>query len=264
MAPARAAPCDSSARRSRSPLPATRSMEFASLRCLDVVMFRSPRRHSYRVPTGPDHDGGNAAPLWLRCLERRSRITMRREHYWDGSCCSLGRERRRLYAGREDHRRAKSTRPAKRQPRCCAAKLFALTGNISNKRPTFRWGFIDAAHFSPAFHNAFGVSPRDFRRAAKAMADRILQHANRGWSKPQQRRRPRAGRPTKGPASGAGKLRFIPAESLLRPLGKHHWVPASQIRKGDAVFKSHGIRDRAVRRQCSLQRKLRRPTQRQR
>jgi AraC-like DNA-binding protein len=128
----------------------------------------------------------------------------------------------------------------------------------------FRWGFIDAAHFSRAFHNAFGVSPRDFRRAAKAMADRILQHANRGWSKPQQRRRPRAGRPTKGPASGAGKLRFIPVESLLRPLGSRHWVPVSQIRKRDAVFKSHGIRDRAVRRQCTLQRKLRRPTQRQR
>src|SRR5580704_15728748 len=77
MAPARAAPCDSSARRSRRPLPATRSMEFTPLRCLDVVMFRSPRRHSYRVPTGPDHDVGNAAPLWLRCLERRPRITMR-------------------------------------------------------------------------------------------------------------------------------------------------------------------------------------------
>src|SRR5258708_12443771 len=76
MAPARAAPCDSSARRSRRPLPATRSMEFAPLRCLDVVMFRSPRRHSYRVPTGPDHDVGNAAPLWLWCLERRRRITI--------------------------------------------------------------------------------------------------------------------------------------------------------------------------------------------
>ena len=75
MAPAKAAPCDSRARRSRRPLPATRSMEFAALRYLDVVMFRSPRRHSYRVPTG--HDVGNAAPLWLRCLERRPRITMR-------------------------------------------------------------------------------------------------------------------------------------------------------------------------------------------
>jgi acetamidase/formamidase/AraC-like DNA-binding protein len=46
----------------------------------------------------------------------------------------------------------------------------------------FRWGFNDAAHFSRAFHDAFGVSPRNFRRAATAqMADRILQHANRGW-----------------------------------------------------------------------------------
>jgi AraC-like DNA-binding protein len=46
----------------------------------------------------------------------------------------------------------------------------------------FRWGFNDAAHFSRAFHDAFGVSPRNFRRAATAeMADRILQYANRGW-----------------------------------------------------------------------------------
>jgi acetamidase/formamidase/AraC-like DNA-binding protein len=46
----------------------------------------------------------------------------------------------------------------------------------------FRWGFNDAAHFSRAFHDAFGVSPRTFRRAATAeQADRMLQHANRGW-----------------------------------------------------------------------------------
>jgi acetamidase/formamidase/AraC-like DNA-binding protein len=46
----------------------------------------------------------------------------------------------------------------------------------------FRWGFNDAAHFSRAFHDAFGVSPRNFRRAATAeLANRILQYANRGW-----------------------------------------------------------------------------------
>jgi acetamidase/formamidase/AraC-like DNA-binding protein len=46
----------------------------------------------------------------------------------------------------------------------------------------FRWGFNDAAHFSRAFHDAYGVSPRNFRRAATAeMADRMLQYANRGW-----------------------------------------------------------------------------------
>ena len=46
----------------------------------------------------------------------------------------------------------------------------------------FRWGFNDAAHFSRAFHDAFGVSPRNFRRVAAAeTTDRILQHANRGW-----------------------------------------------------------------------------------
>jgi acetamidase/formamidase/AraC-like DNA-binding protein len=46
----------------------------------------------------------------------------------------------------------------------------------------FRWGFNDAAHFSRAFHDAFGVSPRNFRRAASAeTAQRMLQYANRGW-----------------------------------------------------------------------------------
>ena len=47
----------------------------------------------------------------------------------------------------------------KGQPRCCAAKLFALTGNISNKRPnllhrvTLDWPFAEVAHWP--FHGSF-------------------------------------------------------------------------------------------------------------
>ena len=31
-----------------------------------------------------------------------------------------------------------------------------------------RWGFLDAAHFSRSFRDAFGVSPSDWRRGAPA------------------------------------------------------------------------------------------------
>jgi AraC-like DNA-binding protein len=41
-----------------------------------------------------------------------------------------------------------------------------LCARLSISQICFRWGFNDSAHFSRAFRNQFGLSPREHRRAA--------------------------------------------------------------------------------------------------
>src|SRR5260370_39969348 len=86
--------------------------------------------------------------------------------------------------------RSCSSAPAKASCTFCARRLERaredltdpVHSHLSISDICFRWGFNDAAHFSRAFHDTYGVSPRNFRRAATAeMADRMLQYANRGW-----------------------------------------------------------------------------------
>jgi acetamidase/formamidase/AraC-like DNA-binding protein len=102
----------------------------------------------------------------------------------------------------------------------------------------FRWGFNDAAHFSRAFHDAFGVSPRNFRRAATAqMADRILQHANRGWPEPPHLLKRKKALAEDAAAATTGDLHLAdggdvaqtdsgPPHSSARP--RHHHLTATQ------------------------------------
>src|SRR6516165_4303577 len=53
-APASNTPRPSRARRSKRPLPATRGTDSAPWRSLDLLMISSPRRNSFRAPTGPE------------------------------------------------------------------------------------------------------------------------------------------------------------------------------------------------------------------
>jgi acetamidase/formamidase/AraC-like DNA-binding protein len=49
----------------------------------------------------------------------------------------------------------------------------------------FRRGFNDAAHFSRAFRDMFGISPRDFRRGGTSESPvRVLPYGHRGWPAP--------------------------------------------------------------------------------
>jgi AraC-like DNA-binding protein len=52
----------------------------------------------------------------------------------------------------------------RRLERCRADIVNPLYAHLSLSDICFRWGFSDAAHFSRAFHDHYGVSPRDYRR----------------------------------------------------------------------------------------------------
>jgi AraC-like DNA-binding protein len=54
----------------------------------------------------------------------------------------------------------------RRLERCRADLASSLAAGQSIGEIALRWGFSDPAYFSRAFRNAYGASPRDFRRAA--------------------------------------------------------------------------------------------------
>jgi AraC-like DNA-binding protein len=55
----------------------------------------------------------------------------------------------------------------RRLERCRAELASPLTAGQSIGEIAQRWGFSDPAYFSRAFRNAYGASPRDYRRAAE-------------------------------------------------------------------------------------------------
>lgn len=60
----------------------------------------------------------------------------------------------------------------RRLDRCRADLISPLHAELSISEICFRWGFNGSAHFSRAFHRQYGVSPRDYRRAAAVAAGR--------------------------------------------------------------------------------------------
>jgi AraC-like DNA-binding protein len=56
----------------------------------------------------------------------------------------------------------------RRLERCRMDLGSPLCARLSISEICFRWGFNDSAHFSRAFRNQYGASPREYRRAANA------------------------------------------------------------------------------------------------
>lgn len=56
----------------------------------------------------------------------------------------------------------------RRLERCRMDLASPMCARLSISEICFRWGFNDSAHFSRAFRNRFGQSPREYRRAAGA------------------------------------------------------------------------------------------------
>lgn len=52
----------------------------------------------------------------------------------------------------------------RRLERCKADLLSPLHSQLSISEICFRWGFNGSAHFSHAFHDQYGIAPRDYRR----------------------------------------------------------------------------------------------------
>jgi len=55
---------------------------------------------------------------------------------------------------------------ARRLERCRSDLTSPLCAQLSISQICYRWGFNSSAHFSRAFKDRFGVSPRDYRRSA--------------------------------------------------------------------------------------------------
>ncbi|WNC95522.1 acetamidase/formamidase family protein (plasmid) [Paraburkholderia sp. FT54] len=65
----------------------------------------------------------------------------------------------------------------------CRSDLFNRQyGHLSISDICFRWGFNDAAHFSHAFRDRYGMSPRQYRRqAAEVSEQKLRKRIQRGW-----------------------------------------------------------------------------------
>ncbi|ETN83550.1 transcriptional regulator, AraC family [Necator americanus] len=62
----------------------------------------------------------------------------------------------------------------RRLERCCSDLANRQYGHLSISDICFRWGFNDAAHFSHAFRDRYGLSPRQYRRQTTEASEQKL------------------------------------------------------------------------------------------
>lgn len=129
----------------------------------------------------------------------------------------------------------------RRLERCRYDLESPINGQLSISDICFRWGFNDAAHFSRAFRDQYGVSPREYRRASSGGAQQGHPWiVNRG--RPDEPGNAVRDERTTQPAADAPDVDFAddgdvalapPAEAqpLLAPLSqdgaRHHYLPVT-------------------------------------
>ncbi|MFT4248097.1 MAG: acetamidase/formamidase family protein [Pseudomonas sp.] len=70
----------------------------------------------------------------------------------------------------------------RRLERCRADLINPVYAHLSISDICYRWSFNDSAHFSRAFKEQYGVSPRKYRRDInQALPGDLLAHISRGW-----------------------------------------------------------------------------------
>lgn len=70
----------------------------------------------------------------------------------------------------------------RRLERCRAELIDPLYAHLSITDICYRWGFNDSAHFSRAFHEQYGSSPRAHRKRVRgALSHSMLLNIGRGW-----------------------------------------------------------------------------------
>ena len=125
----------------------------------------------------------------------------------------------------------------RRLERCRSELINPLYARLSITEICYRWGFNDSAHFSRAFREQYGTSPRAYRKlAGTGAAAGGPAHTGRGWPEGafKELRRlalkpvdeppspKRAASDDTVPAAVANKLPF---PELVAP--KHHYLPAN-------------------------------------
>lgn len=125
----------------------------------------------------------------------------------------------------------------RRLERCRAELVNPLYAHLSITDICYRWGFNNSAHFSRAFRDQYGTSPRSYRkRVGDALSRSMLLQIGRGWpdgaamalhqtnadlhAQPQTARP--AERPRVAPRPGAASR---PSAALAGP--RHHYLPAN-------------------------------------
>jgi acetamidase/formamidase/AraC-like DNA-binding protein len=115
----------------------------------------------------------------------------------------------------------------RRLERCRIDLQNPQLSNMSISEVAFRWGFNDAGHFSRAFKDQFGVTPREFRQEGSHNQHDETEphHVNRGWPHEaiaQKRQRP-AVFPDADPHQDFGGM-----NALFDKSSKHHYLKANE------------------------------------
>lgn len=116
----------------------------------------------------------------------------------------------------------------RRLERCRSDLVNPLYAHLSITDICFRWCFNDAAHFSRAFREQYGSSPRAYRRdISQKISQNVLFYINRGWPESASEEL----RKLKGTEIAAeGAEPDLPAPLFLprpEPGIKHHHLPAN-------------------------------------
>jgi len=127
----------------------------------------------------------------------------------------------------------------RRLERCRSELVNPLYAHLSITDICFRWGFNDSAHFSRAFREQYGTSPRAYRKTVgAAVSQSMMLQIGRGrpqatekacrWDvdeKPQQEMRPRV-KIVRGP-SLLPPAQIIASATAKLAGPKHHYIPAN-------------------------------------
>lgn len=129
----------------------------------------------------------------------------------------------------------------RRLERCRSELVNPLYAHLSITDICFRWGFKDSAHFSRAFRERYGTSPRAYRKTVgAAVSSSMMLRIGRGWPQPAPKHLnddlpPAAAEPPRPQA----RMRSVRGPSLLpraaavagnktKPVGpRHHYLPAT-------------------------------------
>lgn len=129
----------------------------------------------------------------------------------------------------------------RRLERCRLDLINPALTHVSITEISYRWGFNDSAHFSRAFRDEYGLSPREFRKQADAAASaQPASQIGRGWPEGSDKalRRVSLSRnhewlpkaePKPAPKRRPGKPAVVikPAFSVAAA-HRHHYVPANE------------------------------------